>query len=100
MGYRRKKNHPRGKIGVIQREITGERPRPRKADDDCPLDAKLRKSMPNEHGLLRRNRIGAPARAVAPTMARPIGRQHPKTGCDEAWSKDRHHIGRVGTRAV
>ncbi len=80
MGHGGKKHQPAGEFGVIEREITGERTGPGKANNNRLLDAQLREPVPNKQRLLARHRVVPAARTIAPPMARPIGRQYLKTG--------------------
>jgi hypothetical protein len=54
MGHRTKKHQPAGELGMIEREITGERTGPGEANHNRPLDAKLSKPLPNKYSLLCR----------------------------------------------
>jgi hypothetical protein len=79
MGHGGKKHQPAGEFGVIEREITGERTGPGKANNNRLLDAQLREPVPNKQRLLSASRRSGRPDDRSP-MARPIGRQYLKTG--------------------
>jgi len=78
MAHRRQQHQPRNEIGVVEREVQGERPGPGMADHDGALDADFPERRADDARLRRRRGRSGAADAVAPAAARPVDGDDPE----------------------